>query len=206
MAKRPKSLALIGAACALALSLAAAQANQEKPDHRLYGIDSDHTQATFEFRRFGISTVTARFAKTGGTIAISREPRALNATLSIDVDSVSTGSAWLDKRLKSDSFLDAQRYPTITFKSTASRYSGDRLNSVSGELTIHGVTRPASFDIGEYSCAAPTEGSTPTPCEAKAELSIKRSDYGITGLMAIVSDRVVIRIKVSAQPMSEEPG
>lgn len=195
-----------GMACGLTLCLAVAHANQVNPGNRLYGIDPGRTLATFEFRRFGVSTVTARFAKTAGTIAIHRQPRELRATLSIDVNSVATGSAYLDKRLKSEAFLDAQHYPTITFKSTGSEYSGARLKSVRGELTIHGVTRSASFDIGDYNCEEWHADAAPTPCEAQAELSIKRSDYGITRLMPIVSDRVVIRIRVLAQPMNEAQG
>ena len=162
-----------------------------------YLIQSDQTLATFEFKRFGVSTITARFEKIAGTIALDRDKPAVSAHIRIDVNSAKTGSASLDERLKSRAFLDAQQYPTITFAASSGQFSGGRLTALAGDLTIHGVTRPVAFAISGFLCAAEHPSQTGAPaCEARAELAIKRSDYGISKLIPLISDRIMIRFKV----------
>ncbi len=146
--------------------------------------------------------MTARFEKITGTIALDRDQRAVNAHIRIDVNSATTGSASLDERLKSRAFLDAQQYPTITFAANSGQFSSGRLTALAGNLTIHGVTRPVTFAISGALCdeAKRQAARNARACEAQAELAIKRSDYGISKLIPLISDRIMIRFKVRGAP------
>ena len=111
-------------------------------------LDPTHSSADFAARHMMISTVRGGFRNVTGTIDFDPEnPEAASVEASIEVASMtSTGVADRDNHLKSPDFLDAEKYPMITFKSTRVEKTGDKTAKVYGDLTIRDVTRPAVID------------------------------------------------------------
>jgi polyisoprenoid-binding protein YceI len=130
---------LVAAALAVA-SAAGAQTTS-------WTIDSAHSQAAFTIRHMSISNVNGRFGNISGTIKIDPNDltkSSVNAT--IDTTTVDTGVAQRDGHLKSPDFFDSAKYPTMTFVSKSIARSEDGY-TISGDLTIHGVTKPAVLKV-----------------------------------------------------------
>ncbi|MGB3551371.1 MAG: YceI family protein [Candidatus Binatus sp.] len=166
-------------------------------------IDSSHTSVEFTVRHMMISNVKGQFQKTTGTItANGNDPASAKVDVTIDASSVDTRVERRDAHLKSPDFLDVAKFPTITFKSTKVEAAGPNKWTMTGDLTIHGVTRPVVLDV---------EGSGPpiqvmghTRAGASATGKIKRSDFGLTWNKALetggvlVGDDIAISIDVEA--------
>ncbi len=166
-------------------------------------IDPPHTNVQFAVRHMMISNVKGQFQKTSGTITTNgNDPASATIDATIDASSIDTRVDRRDAHLKSPDFLDVAKFPTITFKSTKVEADGPNKWKVTGDLTLHGVTRPVVLDV---------EGSGPpiqvmghTRAGASATAKIKRSDFGLTwnkvlesgGVM--VGDDVAISIDVEA--------
>jgi len=164
-----------------------------------WNIDPNHSTAQFTVRHFGISNVTGSFTKVTGTVVLD-EKQISNSQVSatIDVNSVDTRVEARDKDLKSDHFFDAEKYPTIEFKSKKIVSSSGKLQVI-GDLTIHGTTREVTLDV---------DGPTPEVSDPYGNLrrgisaatSINRKDFNLlynkalgTG-EAVVADTVKIQI------------
>jgi polyisoprenoid-binding protein YceI len=166
-------------------------------------IDPAHTNVEFTVRHMMISNVKGQFQKTAGTITVTGSDAAsaqIDAT--IDASSVDTRVERRDMHLKSPDFLDVAKYPTITFKSTKVEADGPNKWKVTGDLTLHGVTKPVVLDV--ESSGAPVSMGGKTHAGASATTKIKRSDFGLTWNKAlesggvIVGDEVAISIDVEA--------
>ncbi|MGA9721769.1 MAG: YceI family protein [Candidatus Binatus sp.] len=166
-------------------------------------IDPAHTNVEFTVRHMMISNVKGQFQKTSGTIATNgSDPASAQIDATIDATSIDTRVEKRDMHLKSPEFLDVAKYQTITFKSTKVEAEGPNKWKVTGDLTLHGVTKPVVLDV---------EGSGPpiqvmgnTRAGASATAKIKRSDFGLTWNQALesggvmVGDEVAISIDVEA--------
>lgn len=166
-------------------------------------IDPAHTNVEFTVRHMMISNVKGQFQKTAGTITVNGSDAAsaqIDAT--IDASSVDTRVERRDMHLKSPDFLDVAKYPTITFKSTKVEADGPNKWKVTGDLTLHGVTKPVVVDV--ESSGAPVSMGGKTHAGASATTKIKRSDFGLTWNKALeaggvmVGDEVAISIDVEA--------
>lgn len=112
----------------------------------IYYTDQGHTEVRLGWSHAGVSMQTAEFTKVNGTLNLdpdSVEKSAVDVT--IDASSISTGFGPLDDHLKSKDFLEVATYPQITFKSTEVKKTGDDTADVTGDLTIHGVTKPVTL-------------------------------------------------------------
>jgi len=166
-------------------------------------IDPAHTNVEFTVRHMMISNVKGQFQKISGTItANGNDASSAKIDVTIDASSVDTRVERRDAHLKSPDFLDVAKYPTIAFKSTKVEADGPNKWRVTGDLTIHGVTKPVVLDV---------EGSGPpidvmghTRAGASATTKINRSDFGLTWNKALeaggvlVGDPVAISIDVEA--------
>lgn len=166
-------------------------------------IDPAHTNVEFTVRHMMISNVKGQFQKTSGTItANGNDPASAKIDVTIDASSIDTRVERRDAHLKSADFLDVARFPTITFKSTRVEPLGPDKWKVTGDLTIHGVTRPVALDV--ESSGPPIEVMGHTRVGASATTKIKRSDFGLTWNKALesggvlVGDEVAISIDVEA--------
>jgi polyisoprenoid-binding protein YceI len=167
-------------------------------------IDPAHTNVEFSVRHMIISKVKGIFNKTSGTITInSNDPTSAKIDATIDAASINTRVDKRDAHLKSPAFLDVDKYPTITFISTKVEAAGPGKWKVTGDLTLHGVTKPVELDV-EGTGTPITDPMGNTRAGASATTKINRKDFGLTwnqpletgGVM--VGDEVAISIDVEA--------
>jgi polyisoprenoid-binding protein YceI len=164
-----KSLIAFG----FAVILAAAQAQSTT-----WQLDPAHSNAQFSVRHLGISNVQGEFTKVSGTVQLDDQDiskSTVNAT--IDVASLDTRVQRRDDDLKSDHFFDVAKYPTITFQSTKIASTGDGTSKMTGNLTIHGVTKEVTFDV--TGPTKPIQVMNGTRRGASATTKINRQDFGI---------------------------
>ena len=164
-------------------------------------IDPVHTDVSFSNRHLMIGRVRGRFRDVSGTIVLAEDPLASSVTADIDVASLDTGNEQRDIDLRSPRFLDVERYPTMTFRSTGVRRDGDRF-LVRGELDLHGVTRALEMVVEMHGFTRDPSGAIRAGFSAATRLN--RRDFGITidlpmdGGGVVVGDEVQVHIDVEA--------
>jgi polyisoprenoid-binding protein YceI len=162
-------------------------------------IDPNHSSSQFSVKHLGISTVRGVFQKTTGTVVYDpSDPRKTQIEATIDAASVDTRVQMRDNDLRSDHFLDVAKYPTITFKSTHVEPAGAGKMKVTGDLTIHGVTKQVVLDVDGPS--APVNAMGGQRMGAEATTTINRKDFGVNGAPGAVSDeiQIVLDVEMSA--------
>jgi polyisoprenoid-binding protein YceI len=187
-----KRLAPIVAALLLVAGGAAA-----KPAH--YDLDPNHTQVLISWTHFGFSHPSARFDTITGDFNFdAADPTQSSILVTIPIASLDTGVAKLDEHLKGPEFFDAAKFPTATFKSTSVQRVGDHALKVSGDLTIHGVTKPEVLDVTINKIGEHPMGGTAAGFDAR--IVIKRSEFGIGGYVPNISDEIPISITTETHP------
>ena len=169
-----------------------------------YDLDPNHTRIDFSWTHFGFSHPMGRFDRFDGDFRFDpADPTKSSVTVTIPIDSIDTGVAKLDAHLKTDEFFDVAKYPTATFKSTRVERSGERGLKVTGDLTLHGVTKPVVLDVTVNRVGRhPMAGRDAAGFDASA--TIKRSDFGISNYVPNVSDE--IRLSISTEAMVPAAG
>jgi len=160
-----------------------------------YKVDPVHSSVSFTIRHF-VSEVEGRFKDYTGTIKFdAQHPADSSVQFTVQAASIDTGNDSRDKDLRSDGYFGVEKFPTLSFASSKVTPKGSNAFDVTGNLTIHGVTKtitiPASF-LGEM------ETKMGQRAGFKSAFAIKRSDYGITSGAGIVGDDVNITIRVEA--------
>jgi polyisoprenoid-binding protein YceI len=113
-----------------------------------FGFDLVHSSVNFWVRHLMVSKVHGRFTKWNGTLVFDeKNPAGSRVEVEIDAASVDTKEPQRDTHLCSPDFFDAEKYPKLTFKSTRVEPAGEGRFKVSGDLTMHGVTKPATLDV-----------------------------------------------------------
>ena len=168
-----------------------------------YEIDPTHSSVHFSVRHLMVSNVRGEFSKLSGTVQFDPEkPENSTVEAAIDVASINTRDPQRDTHLKSADFLDVEKFPTMTFRSKKIEVNSGG-GKVTGDLTIHGVTREITLDV---------EGPTPEIKDpwgkqrigASATAKLSRKDFGMTWNAAleaggvVVGDEVKITIDVEA--------
>jgi polyisoprenoid-binding protein YceI len=168
-------------------------------------IDPVHTNAQFAVKHMGISTVRGSFTKTTGTVQYDpSDPSKMAIDVTIDATSIDTRNDRRDNDLRSDHFFDVTKYPTLTFKSKSAQAAGTGKLKVTGDLTIHGVTKQIVLDVDGPSSPL-KDGRGNTHMGASASTVIHRSDFGMTGMQAVVGDEITINIDVEVlQPAAQQ--
>ncbi len=179
---------LLTAIVSIGLALPAAAETQS------WNIDGAHSSAQFSVRHMGISTVRGAFTKVSGTVQY--DPGDLAKTVidaTIETASVDTRVEMRDNDLRSPHFFDASKYPTLTFKSKKVAEAGPGKLKVTGDLTIHGVTKEVTLDV-EGPSAPVKDPRGNLRVGASASTTINRKDFGVDGAAAVVGDDVPITI------------
>jgi len=184
-----KKLAIAVALSSLAAAAAAAP--------ETYAIDVSHTLPRFEYSHLGYSMQGHRFDKTSGQIVMDRAAKTGSVDVTIDAKSVNTGFALFNEHIQGDDYFATAKYPTITFKSTAVRFDGDKPAAVDGDLTIKGVTRPVTLTVTHFQ-AMPHPMLKKDAIGANAVTKTKRSDFNMGKNAPYVSDDVTLTIAVEA--------
>ena len=159
-------------------------------------IDPNHSAAQFSVRHMGISTVRGAFTKVSGTVTYDpAEPGKTVINAIIDASSVDTRVETRDNDLRSDHFFDVAKYPTLTFKSKSVEAIGTGKLKVTGDLTIHGVTKEVVLDVdGPSAPVKDPKGNSHVG--ASASTKINRMDYGVSGASTMVGNDVPITLDV----------
>jgi len=158
-------------------------------------IDPMHTSSQFSVRHLGISTVRGVFQKTSGSVTYDpADPSKTQIDVTIDASSVDTRVQMRDNDLRSPHFLDAAKYPTITFKSKRTEAAGSGKVKITGDLTIHGVTKEVVLDVDGPS--APMNAMGGMRMGAEATTKINRQDFGVSGAPGAVGDEIQITLDV----------
>jgi polyisoprenoid-binding protein YceI len=187
---------------ATALVLASTAAFAADP----YVIDPSHTQVEFSYTHFGFSHITGRFDKVEGVFLFdAKDPTKSSIQVNIPIASISTGVADLDKDLRTDAFFDADKFPLATFQSGKVTSAGPNKLAVSGDLTIHGITKPLILDVTVNKIGThPMRGVAAAGFDATA--TVKRSDFGISKYVPNDSDEVTLHITMEASaPKPQKP-
>jgi polyisoprenoid-binding protein YceI len=166
-----------------------------------WNIDPAHSYASFTVRHLVIAKVRGEFRKTSGAITIDDGDIAKSKVeATIEVASIDTREPKRDEHLRSADFLDAARYPTLTFKSTKVEKAGSNLK-VTGDLTIRGVTRPVTLDVTLAPEIKDPWGNQRRAFSASGK--INRKDFGVSWSQEIeagpvVGDEVSVEIEAEA--------
>jgi polyisoprenoid-binding protein YceI len=157
-------------------------------------IDPAHSSAQFSVRHLGVSTVRGAFMKVSGSAKYdAADPSKGSLDASIEASSVDTRVEMRDNDLRSPNFLDVAKYPTITFHSKQTKAGGAGKLQITGDLTIHGVTKEVVLDVdGPTSPIKDPWGNQ--RLGASASTKIKRQDFGVNGAPGIVGDEITITI------------
>jgi polyisoprenoid-binding protein YceI len=189
-----KSLIAFGFAIFLAATAVTAQSTT-------WQLDPAHSNAQFSVRHLGISNVQGEFTKVTGTVELDDQDiskSTVNAT--IDVNSLDTRVQHRDDDLKSDHFFDVAKFPTITFQSTKIWKTGEGTAKMTGNLTLHGVTKEVTFDVTGPTKVIQVMG---TRRGASATTKINRQDFGMVfmsnalpGGDQMIADTVTITLDI----------
>jgi polyisoprenoid-binding protein YceI len=142
-------------------------------------IDSDHSCAAFAIRHMGLAHVRGQFTSVKGTIQFEPAEKARTTVdVVIDVASVNTGNKKRDEHLLTGDFFDQPKYPLITFKSSRVDFYDANRCRVAGNLTIHGTTRPVTFE-GEYAGPRGNPFGDEISVGFSGATTVNREDFGI---------------------------
>lgn len=163
-----------------------------------YTIDPNHTDVVAQWNHFGFSNPIAHFGQAEGTITYDPDNvSASKVEVVLPLAGLNSHVAAFDEHLRNADFFDAEKYPQVTFRSTAVESAGEGKLKITGDLTIKDITRPVVLDatinkVGEN----PMTGQPAAGFDAVA--TIKRTDFGLGLYAPNVSDEVQLRITTEA--------
>jgi len=163
-----------------------------------YTIEPDYTQAVFRWSHLGFSNPAAQLSQGQGTLEFDpANPTRAAVNVTIALSSLNTGVPALDEHLRSEDFFEVAKFPTASFRSTKVEQGAgkDRLK-VTGELNLHGITRPVTLDVNVLKIGANPRTQLPT-VGFEATTTLKRSDFGLGAFVPQVSDE--IKLQISSQ-------
>jgi polyisoprenoid-binding protein YceI len=170
-------------------------------------IDAVHSEVRFSVRRMASSPVRGRFHNVRGYLHVDEETPAHSwVDVAVEVASLDTGNADYDARLRSRDALNVAEYPTITFKSFRVDHRGGQEYAVTGELTVHGMTREVAFDA---TFQGNGDANEPRYATLTASTTINCRQFGLTGTLAPEAGQLaagdLARIGIDLALVSREP-
>jgi polyisoprenoid-binding protein YceI len=164
-----------------------------------YTLEPDYTQGVFRWSHLGFSDPAAQFAQGEGTLEFDQaDPTKSSVKVTIPLSSLNTGVPALDEHFRSADFFETAKFPVATFKSTRVEKgaAADHLK-VTGDLSLHGVTKPVTLDVTVIKVGSNPRTSLPT-VGFDATTTLKRSDFGLGKFVPQVSDEIQMRITSQA--------
>jgi polyisoprenoid-binding protein YceI len=159
-----------------------------------WNIDPAHSTAQFEVTHLELSDVQGTFTGVTGSATIDDDDLSKsNVTASIDVSTLDTGIGMRDDDLKSSNFFDVSKYPAMTFQSTKIVKIGDATAKMTGNLTLHGVTKEVTFDV-KFIAPPANQGGTRRNVQATATIS--RKLFGVSADDLAIGDDVSITLDI----------
>ena len=185
----------------VAAALAASGAAYAEPV--AYTLDPAHTQVAFSIERFGFNRVLGRFENVTGEMVIDEaNPANSSVHATIQVGSVDTGNDTRDEHLRGERWLNATANPTIDFRSTAVRLTGEHTAEVTGNLTLLGQMHPVTLNVTLNNIGGTPNAPQRRQAGFSATGSLTRSAWGSTGAQGptMIGDAVAITIEALAVP------
>jgi polyisoprenoid-binding protein YceI len=167
-----------------------------------FNIEPAHTTLRFEYRQLGVSDQMRLFDKTKGKIVVDCAAKTGFVDVTIDAKSVNSGYPLLDKYLQDEDFFDSAKYPTITFKSMPMKFDCDKPGEIEGNLTVKGVTKPASLTVTSFR-DMPDPLLKKDSIGANAVAKFKRTEFNMGKYAPYISDEVTLVIGMKASSVSE---
>jgi polyisoprenoid-binding protein YceI len=159
-----------------------------------WNIDPAHSTAQFVVTHLELSDVQGTFTGVSGSATIDGDDLSKsNVTASIDVSTLDTGIGMRDDDLKSSNFFDVAKYPAMTFQSTKIEKTGDATAKMTGNLTLHGVTKEVTFDV---TFVAPPANQAGTRRNVQATATISRKLFGMSADELAIGDNVSITLDI----------
>ena len=192
---------LLASSLALAVTLGGGASAQTPPTRDPaqiqagnYAVDSGHTQVGWRVSHMGFSNYAGGFSDVSGTLDLQpKNPAASKLSIKIPVASVTTTSDKLTGELKGDQWLDAGKFPEMTFVSTKVTPDGKDKAKVLGNLTLHGVTKPVTLDVTLVGAGVnPLNKKVTVGFEAAGTL--KRSEFGVKTYIPVIGDDLHLTI------------
>ena len=177
-----------------------------------WSIDPVHSDVSFTVRHMMVSKVRGKFHGLSGSIILAEDPAASEVTAEIDMASIDTGNEQRDEHIRSADFFEVTKYPKMTFRSTSLRSDGNDF-VVTGDLSLHGVTRSVELELEVNGFTKDPYGGTRAGFSATTQ--INRRDFGITidmpmdGGGVVVGDKIQVQLEVEAvlaQPTPDQLG
>jgi len=165
-----------------------------------YTIDPQHTYPHFSVNHLGFSTMQGRFDASSGKVTLDAAAKKGTVEFSIEAASINTGFAKRDDHLRTPDFFNVAEFPTVTFKSTAVKFKGDKPKTVEGNLTMLGVTKPVKLEVNAFNCGLHPMDPTKKKfvCGADVSTEIKRSDFGMKYGVPAVGDNIKLVFEIEA--------
>jgi polyisoprenoid-binding protein YceI len=193
----------VGLVSSLGLCLAFARPAASSPAPALgaaaddFKIDGVHSTVIFRAKHLGVSYVYGRFDAISGDITFDpKKPESSKVKVEVQMESVNTGNGNRDAHLKSTTFFDAKQFPTAMFTSKSVKAAGDKKFSVTGDLTLHGVTKPVTIEMENVGQGKGMHGGELVGFHGT--LTLKRSDFGMTAMTDAVSDEILLTVSFEA--------
>jgi polyisoprenoid-binding protein YceI len=169
-----------------------------------YTIDPFHTIPNFSVMHLGMATIYGRFERTTGKVTLDRAAKTGSLEVKVPTATVSTGdprrtdgTRSRDEHLRTADFFNSAEFPEMVYRSTKVNFAGDKVESVEGNLTLLGVTKPVKLTATSFNCG-PHPFTKKDMCGADLTGSIKRTDFGMKFGVPNVSDEVKLGIGVEA--------
>ena len=162
-------------------------------------VDSNHSSAGFSVKHMMISTVRGTLGPISGTVEYDgKDLGSIRADVSVDVTRINTGNESRDRDLRGDGFFEVGRYPTLTFKSKSVQPGSAGEFQLTGDLTMHGVTKEVTLDVEGPTPAVKTQNGA-LKVGATATTKINRREFGldynaVIEAGAVVGDEVTVTI------------
>jgi len=188
---------LLAAALALAATGTASAAT--------YKIDPRHTQVFFTYAHNEYSNLSGRLNEASGTLEFDpAKPGNSSISIELPLSSLSTGVPGLDEHMKSADFFDAEKFPTASFKSTKVSVKDATHFDLIGDLTIKGVTKPATFAVTVNHLGENPRRKTPM-AGFEATATIKRAEWGVDNMLGVTGEDIHLRVNMEASVPGADP-
>lgn len=166
-------------------------------------LDTAHTSVLFGLSHLGFSKSFGRFNTIEGALSLDAQaPEKSSVVVTIDAASIDTNHEERDDHLRGKDFFDVAQFPTLSYKSTSVKLTGEKTATVTGDLTMHGVTRPVPLEVTLVKTGPHPRDATKTVAGFSARGTLKRSDFGMAYGAPVLGDEVelIIEAETIRQP------
>lgn len=163
----------------------------------IYITDPEHTFVSFSYKHLSYSTQTSRFDKVSGTITLNDQMDGGTIDITIVTGSVSTGSDTFNKLLRTEDYFNSEKFPVAKFTSNKIAFNNQAITSLSGELTIKGITKPIQVEVNNFACGR-NFITLKYMCGANASAKLSRSEFDLGKYVPFVGDEISLNIAIEA--------